>query len=69
MVTGQSHAWVEAWTGDWWGIDPTNGVRAGERHVLIGRARDYGDVPPLKGIYVGGPSQRLGVSVNLTRVA
>jgi transglutaminase-like putative cysteine protease len=68
-VIGQSHAWVEAWTGEWWGIDPTNGVPAGERHVLVGRGRDYADVPPLKGIYTGGPSHRLGVNVELTRVA
>jgi transglutaminase-like putative cysteine protease len=69
VVTGESHAWVEAWTGSWWGIDPTNGVLAGERHVLVGRGRDYSDVPPLKGIYTGGPSQALGVQVRLTRVA
>ncbi len=68
-VTGESHAWVEAWTGGWWGIDPTNGIRAGERHVLVGRGRDYSDVPPLKGIYTGGPSSSLGVTVELTRVA
>ena len=68
-VTGESHAWIEAWTGGWWGIDPTNGVQVGERHVLIGRARDYADVPPLKGIYIGGPSKSLGVEVHLTRVA
>ncbi|HZN13100.1 MAG TPA: transglutaminase family protein [Acidimicrobiales bacterium] len=68
-VTGESHAWVEVWTGSWWGVDPTNGVLAGERHVLVGRGRDYADVPPLKGIYTGGGSTALGVSVQLTRVA
>ena len=68
-VVGESHAWIEAWTGSWWGIDPTNGVLAGERHVLVGRGRDYADVPPLKGIYTGGPSTALGVEVRLTRVA
>jgi transglutaminase-like putative cysteine protease len=68
-VTGESHAWVEAWTGGWWGIDPTNGVHVGERHVLVARARDYADVPPLKGIYIGGASQSLGVTVHLTRVS
>ena len=51
VVSGESHAWVEAWVGDWWGFDPTNGVAAGERHVIVGRGRDYADVPPLRGIY------------------
>lgn len=68
-VVGESHAWVEVWTGDWWGVDPTNGVRAGERHVLVARGRDYADVPPLKGIYHGGASQALSVEVAVTRLA
>ncbi len=51
IVSGESHAWVEAWLGDWWGFDPTNRVPAGERHVIVGRGRDYADVPPLRGVY------------------
>ncbi len=66
---GQSHAWVEAWTGDWIALDPTNGGPAGERHVLVARGRDYADVPPLKGIYTGEPAKHLDVSVDLTRLA
>ena len=65
---GQSHAWVEAWIGDWWPFDPTNGSAVGERHVIVGRARDYADVSPLSGIYHGGPADALGVSVELTRL-
>lgn len=68
-VPGESHAWVEAWLGGWWGYDPTNLVPVGERHVLVARGRDYADVPPLKGVYAGGGSQRLGVSVEVTRLA
>ena len=67
-VAGESHAWVEVWLGDWWGWDPTNGVAAGERHVLVARGRDYGDVTPLKGVYSGGGSQSLGVVVEVTRL-
>ena len=66
-VHGQSHAWVEAWVGDWYPLDPTNGSAVGERHVVVGRARDYGDVCPFKGIYRGGPSEALKVTVVLTR--
>ncbi|MCW2544396.1 MAG: putative transglutaminase, partial [Frankiales bacterium] len=68
-VAGESHAWVEAWLGEWWAYDPTNGVPAGERHVVVARGRDYTDVPPLKGVYAGGGSQALGVSVEVTRLA
>lgn len=67
-VVGQSHAWVEAWSGDWFAIDPTNGVPVGERHVLVARGRDYADVSPLKGIYNGGPAENLGVDVELVRL-
>jgi len=68
-VTGQSHAWIEAWVGDWVPLDPTNGEPVGERHVVVGRARDYADVSPLKGIYHGGPAEALKVTVELTRRA
>ena len=67
-TVGESHAWVEAWTGEWWGIDPTHDRLAGERHVVVGRGRDYGDVTPLKGIYHGAPASGLTVSVEITRL-
>ena len=67
-LTGEGHAWIEAWTGDWQAFDPTNGVVA-ERHVVVGRARDYADLSPLHGIYHGGPAEALGVSVELTRLS
>jgi transglutaminase-like putative cysteine protease len=69
VVEGQSHAWVEWWCGDWRGYDPTNGVPIGERHVVVARGRDYGDVPPLRGIYHGPKSSNLGVTVEITRLA
>ncbi|HEX3623453.1 MAG TPA: transglutaminase family protein [Acidimicrobiales bacterium] len=68
-VAGQSHAWVEAWVGDWVSLDPTNGGPVGERHVVVGRARDYADLAPLNGIFHGGPAKSLGVHVELTRLA
>ncbi|MGI8984605.1 MAG: transglutaminase family protein [Acidimicrobiales bacterium] len=68
-VAGQSHAWIEAWVGDWMPFDPTNGSPVGERHVVVGRARDYADLAPLNGIFHGGPAKSLGVTVELTRLA
>jgi len=68
-VSGESHAWVEAWLGDWWPFDPTNGVAVGERHAAVGRGRDYADVPPLKGVHSTGTPEALDVEVRITRLA
>jgi transglutaminase-like putative cysteine protease len=68
-MEGESHAWVEFWDGTWNACDPTNLAQVGERHVKVAAGRDYGDVPPLKGIYRGAPSQTMRVSVMLTRLA
>ena len=40
---GQSHAWLEAWTGDWRPVDPTSGDAVGERHVVVARGRLFGE--------------------------
>jgi transglutaminase-like putative cysteine protease len=66
-IVGQSHAWIEVWTGTWWGYDPTNDCAVGERHVAIGRGRDYSDVPPVKGIYAGNAENTMRVAVHITR--
>ncbi len=66
-ITGESHAWVEMWTGKWWGYDPTNDCTVGERHVAVGRGRDYADVPPVKGVYAGNAENTMRVIVRMTR--
>jgi transglutaminase-like putative cysteine protease len=66
---GESHAWLDAWIGDWHPVDPTSGASVAERHVLVARGRDYADIVPLKGVFHGGPARALDVSVQLTRVA
>jgi transglutaminase-like putative cysteine protease len=68
-VTGESHAWVEWYAGDWQGFDPTNNIEIGDRHVLVGRGRDYNDVPPLRGVYAGPFKSHLHVKVTITREA
>ncbi|SEE30890.1 transglutaminase family protein [Jiangella alba] len=67
-VTGESHAWVEWWAGGWRSYDPTNDAVPGPGHVVVARGRDYDDVTPLRGIYHGGDSQSLGVTVEVTRL-
>ncbi len=69
-VAGESHAWVEWFCGgEWRGYDPTNLIDIGDRHVLVGRGRDYNDVPPLRGVYAGPFGSTLFVKVEITREA
>lgn len=65
VVVGESHAWVEWWAGDFRGFDPTNNKVIGDRHVVVGRGRDYTDVPPLRGVYDGPPTSHQAVTVEL----
>lgn len=68
-VVGESHAWVEWFAGDWQGFDATNNSEIGDRHVRVGRGRDYNDVPPLRGVYAGPFKSELHVQVTITREA
>lgn len=69
-VKAQSHAWVQWWLGEWVDHDPTNRADVVERHVLVGTGRDYGDVPPIKGVVAGTPvTTDLDVEVTITRQA
>ncbi len=65
-----SHAWVEAWTPatGWVGFDPTNNLLPSSRHVKICHGRDYFDVQPLKGIFLGTGTQCLHVEVDVERM-
>jgi transglutaminase-like putative cysteine protease len=67
-TAGQSHAWVEFWAGDWIAVDPTSLAEVGNRHVVVACGRDYADVRPLAGIYSGPAAERLGVTVEVTRL-
>ena len=69
VVSVQTHAWIEAavpgW--GWWALDPTNGGEVGERHVVIGCGRDYGDVPPVRGAFVGSGTAEVDAEVVIGR--
>jgi len=62
-----SHAWCSCWCGPlgWVDFDPTNNCFAGDSHVTIAWGRDYGDVCPIQGVFVGGGEHRIGVSVEV----
>jgi transglutaminase-like putative cysteine protease len=65
-----SHAWVSCWGGDagWFDLDPTNDCAAGHLHITLGWGRDYGDVAPIKGVYVGGGRHSMHVAVHVARI-
>ena len=62
-----THAWAECRLPDlgWIGFDPTNRCLAGERHLRVAIGRDYQDVAPVKGVFVGGGESRLEVDVRV----
>lgn len=63
-----SHAWVAAWIpgAGWVEVDPTNNKFVDDRFVVLGWGRDYGDVPPLRGvIFTDGQAARPVVSVDM----
>jgi transglutaminase-like putative cysteine protease len=62
---GATHAWVEALMPDlgWVGLDPTNNLIAGERHIRVAVGRDYADVPPTRGVYKGVSAVRSELAV------
>jgi transglutaminase-like putative cysteine protease len=66
LVEGESHAWVEWWEGGFVGFDPTNRKPVTTSHVVVGRGRDYTDVPPLRGVYDGPATSNHSVAVELT---
>ena len=62
-----SHAWLSAYcgAGSWLSVDPTNDTECGTDHIVLAWGRDYSDVPPLTGVFVGGGQHRLSVSVDV----
>jgi len=66
-----SHAWAalalpgaDGAPAGWLELDPTNDCVAAAAHVRLAVGRDYGDVPPLRGVIRGGGRHRLQVRVS-----
>jgi len=62
------HAWARAWGGakvGWVEYDPTNGMFAGDDHIIVAYGRDYGDVAPVRGVVriAGGQTSTQAVDV------
>jgi transglutaminase-like putative cysteine protease len=63
-----SHAWVGCWIpgAGWLYLDPTNDRVIDEAHTTVAWGRDYGDVPPVKGvIFTEAKKSKMEVSVDM----
>lgn len=65
-----SHAWVQVWHPQlgWVGIDPTNDKLVDWQYVRVAAGRDYTDVQPLRGVFIGPRDQELSVVVSVKRI-
>lgn len=65
------HAWVAAWCGNdpgWIGFDPTNNCMATEDHIPIAMGRDFADVSPIDGTFIGSAPQSMKSAVDVERL-
>jgi transglutaminase-like putative cysteine protease len=63
-----SHAWLSVWCPEtgWIDIDPTNDQVPSTRHVTLAWGRDYTDVCPIRGVFLGGGGEHhISVSVDV----
>jgi transglutaminase-like putative cysteine protease len=64
-----SHAWVGCWIpgAGWLDLDPTNDRQVDDSYATVAWGRDYGDVPPVKGvIFTEAKKSKMEVSVDMT---
>jgi transglutaminase-like putative cysteine protease len=66
-----SHAWVSVYCPQlgWFDFDPTNNQIPQLRHVTLAWGRDYSDVCPIQGVFLGGGDHRMCVSVDVAPVS
>jgi transglutaminase-like putative cysteine protease len=68
MEDAASHAWVGCWIpgAGWLYLDPTNDRLIDDSHTTVAWGRDYGDVPPVKGvIFTEAKESKMEVSVDM----
>ncbi len=66
-----SHAWVAVYCGQklgWVECDPTNNCLCACDHIPVAWGRDYTDIVPVRGAYLGGGDSSISVSVDVVPV-
>jgi transglutaminase-like putative cysteine protease len=66
-----THAWVSVWCGandGWLGFDPTNAIDVANDHIALAVGRDFSDVSPVYGVFVGAGANELEVEVDVIPV-
>ena len=66
-----THAWVMLWCGPergWLGFDPTNACAMASDHIVTAIGRDYSDVSPIDGVFLGQGGHHLEVEVDVEPV-
>ena len=57
---GETHSWVEYWTGDHWeGIDPANNCAVNDDYLVISQGRDFRDCAIDRGVMFGKYTKQL----------
>ena len=61
----QTHAWCELYfpTAGWVGFDPANRCVVGGNFVKVAVGRDFRDVPPNRGLFIGNGKETIDVQV------
>ena len=62
-----SHAWFAVYAGSsgWVDLDPTNQLLVDTDHITLAWGRDYSDVAPVRGVFVGAGTHSVTVSVDV----
>jgi transglutaminase-like putative cysteine protease len=66
-----THAWALVWCGPvrgWIGFDPTNAIAMAGDHLVTAIGRDFSDVSPIDGVFLGQGTQALEVTVDVEPV-
>jgi transglutaminase-like putative cysteine protease len=62
-----THAWVSVYFPGhgWIDFDPTNNQLANDEYITLAWGRDYTDVSPIRGVFLGGGAHQMSVSVDV----
>ncbi|NMB88034.1 MAG: transglutaminase family protein [Chloroflexi bacterium] len=65
--TEATHAWVDAFIPGlgWLSLDSTHGRQQTEQYVRVAIGRDYADVSPTRGVFVGNAKESMDVQVKV----